>query len=89
MMTRARGQPSRRLLEREYPHQVLVLAETLRGNTLDRAIAFHTNLGIPTRISSICKKDVWYTLYRFAEPNHAKLFQVMFGGDLIQPQSKA
>jgi hypothetical protein len=89
MMTRARGQPSQSLLEREYPHQVLVLAETVRGNTLDRAIAFHTNLGIPTRISSIRKKDVWYTLFRFADPNHAKLFQVMFGGDLVQPQSKA
>jgi hypothetical protein len=89
MMTRAAGQSSRRLLEREYPHQVLVLAETVRGNTLDRAIAFHTNLGIPTRISSIRKKDVWYSLFRFADPNHAKLFQVMFGGDLIQPQSKA
>ena len=56
MMTRARGQPSRRLLEREYPHQVLVLAETLRGNTLNGAFAFHTNLGIPTRISSIRKR---------------------------------
>jgi|SoiMethySBSTD1v2_1073268.scaffolds.fasta_scaffold115295_6 hypothetical protein len=89
MMTCARGQPSRRLLEREYPHQVLVLAETVRGKTLDRVIAFHSNLGISTRISSIRKEDAWYSLFRFADSNHAKLFQVMFGGDRIQPQSKA
>jgi hypothetical protein len=89
MMTRARGQSSRRLLERDYPHQVLVPAETVRGKTLDRVIAFHSNLGISTRISSIRKEDAWYSLFRFADPNHAKLFQVMFGGDLIQPQSKA
>ena len=88
-MTRARGHPSRTLLNRENPHQVLVLAETVRGKTLDRVIAFHSNLGIPSRISSIRKKDAWYTLFRFADPDHAKLFQVMFGGELIQPQSKA
>jgi hypothetical protein len=45
-MTRARGEPSRTLLDREYPHQVLVLAETLRGKVLDRVIDFHMNLGI-------------------------------------------
>ena len=88
-MTRARGQPSRTLLNRENPHQVLVLSETVRGKTLDRVINFHSNLGIPSRISSIRKEDAWYTLFRFADPDHAKLFQVMFGGELIQPQSKA
>jgi hypothetical protein len=84
-MTRARGQPSRTLLDREYPHQVLVLAETLRGRTLDRAIDFHMNLGIPTKSSSIRKQDAWHTLYRFAEPDHAKLFRVMFGGEMVTP----
>ena len=79
-MTRARGQPSRRLLSREYPHEVLLLAETLRGKTLDRVIAFHSNLGIPTRSSSIRKEGVWYVLYHFSDPDHAKLFRVMFGG---------
>jgi hypothetical protein len=33
--------------DREYPHQVLALAETLRGKVLDRVIDFHMNLGIP------------------------------------------
>jgi hypothetical protein len=41
-MTRARGQPSRTLLNRKYPHQVLVLAENIREKTFDRAIAFHS-----------------------------------------------
>jgi hypothetical protein len=68
---------------------VLLLAETLRGKTLDRVIAFHSNLGIPTRSSSIRKEDVWYTLYHFADSDHAKLFRVMFGGEINQAQSKA
>lgn len=33
-MTRARGQLSRALLDREYPHQVLVLAESVGGKML-------------------------------------------------------
>jgi len=86
-MTRARGQPSRHHLKREHPHQVLLLAETLRGNALQRVIAFHNNLGIPTRSSSIRKEDVWYTAYHFADPDHAKLFKVMFGGENSQVQS--
>jgi hypothetical protein len=52
----------------------------LRGNTLDRVIAFHTNLGIPNRSSSIRKEDVWYRLYQFADPDHVKLCRVMLGG---------
>jgi hypothetical protein len=88
-MTRARGQPSRSLLDREYPHQVLVLAETLRGKVLDRVIDFHRNLGIPTKSRSIRKLDAWYTLYCFADPDHAKLFKVMFGGEITQAQLRS
>jgi hypothetical protein len=79
-MTRARGQPSRTLLDREYPHQVLVLADTVRGKTLDTVTDFHVRLGIPTKSRSIRKDDAWYSLYCFADREHAKLFQVMFGG---------
>lgn len=81
-MTRARGQPSRTLLDLEYPHQVLVLAETLRGQILDRVINFHSSLGIPTKSRSIRKHDARYALYYFADPDHAKLFKVMFGGEI-------
>jgi hypothetical protein len=43
------------------------------------------NLGIPTKSSSIRKQDAWHTLYRFAGPDHAKLFRVMFGGEMVTP----
>ena len=86
-MTR-RGQPSRTVLDREYPHQVLVRAENLGGKTLDKVADFHVKLGISTKSRSIRKDDAWYTLYCFADPNHAKLFQVMFGGELDEAQSK-
>jgi hypothetical protein len=81
-MTRARGQPPRTLLNREYPHQVLVRAENVRGNTLNKVADFHVKLGITTKSRSIRKDDAWYSLYCFAEREHARLFQVMFGGEI-------
>ena len=84
-MTRGRGRLSRTLLNLEYPHQVLVLANTVGGKTLDKVYDFHVRLGIPTKRRSIRKDDAWYWLYCFANPNHAKLFR---GGELTQAQSK-
>ena len=83
-MTRARGQPSRTLLDCEYPHQVLVPSESVGGKMLEEEVdTFHAKLGIPTKRRSIRKKDAWYSLYCFADPDHAKLFRVMFGGEAL------
>jgi hypothetical protein len=46
-MTRARGQPSRRMIDREYPHQVTVPAEKIGGKNLDLMIVFHAQIGQP------------------------------------------
>ena len=85
-MTRARGQLSRTLLNREYPHQVLVLAENMRSENVDKVIDFHAKLGIPTKNRSIRKDDAWYSPYCFADPDHAKLFRAMFGGEAVTPR---
>jgi hypothetical protein len=55
-MTRARGQLSQRLLNREFPHQVLVVADNVRGKNLDRVIAFHERAGVPIKSRSARKK---------------------------------
>jgi hypothetical protein len=82
-MTRARGQSSRTLIDREYPYQVLVLAESVGCKMLDEVDAFHVKLGIPTKSRSVRKDDACYSLYCFADREHAKLFQAMFGGELL------
>ena len=88
-MTRGRGRLSRTLHNLEYPHQVLVLANTVGGKTLDKVYDFHVRLGIPTKRRSIRKDDAWYWFYCFANPNHANLFRVMFGGELLdRPPSR-
>jgi hypothetical protein len=82
-MTRARGQSSRTLLNSEYPHQVLVLSDSITGKTLDRVIAFHTQCGIPTKTRAARQDDQWYSLYCFADSQHAARFQAEFGGKII------
>lgn len=82
-MTRARGQSSRTLLDREYPHQVLVAADNVRGKALEKVLDFQAKLGIPVKSRTLRKDDVWCKLYYFDDLDHARLFHVMFGGELI------
>jgi len=66
-MTRARGQPSRTAVNREFPHQVIVPAKSVSGRELDRVIAFHDRLLVPVKSRSAFQNDQWYAIYCFAE----------------------
>lgn len=81
-MSRARGQPPRRLIDRQYPHQVLLPAENVGGKNLDLVIIFHAQIDAPIQSRSIYKEDRWYALYSFSDPQHAKSFQALFGGEI-------
>lgn len=81
-MTRARGQPSRTSIDREYPHQVTVPAGDVGGKNFDLIIVFHAQIGVPQRSRSIFKDDRWYDIYCFADPQHAVSFQAIFGGEI-------
>ena len=82
-MTRARGQSSKTVRNRDFPFQVAVVAETVRGKALDRAISFHKVNRVPIRTHSTFVDDNWYDTYCFARRQHAESFQLLFGGDLI------
>jgi|SRR4029453_8337886 hypothetical protein len=81
--TGARGQPTRTLLIRKFPHQVLILADNVRGRALDSISAFHDDAGVPIKSRSARKDDKWYRLYWFAERRCALSFQLKFGGELL------
>jgi hypothetical protein len=81
-MTRARGQPSRTLLNREYPHQVLVPSWNVRGKMFEKVDAFHVQIGAPLKKRSTLKNDSWHELYCFARRHDADAFQQLFGGHL-------
>lgn len=82
-MTRARGQSTRSLLKCEYPHQVFVLSDSIRGKTLEKVIVFHAQRDIPMKTRSARQGDRWYTLYCFADLQHAFEFRAAFGGGII------
>ena len=86
-MIRARAQLSPTLLNRKYPHRVLVLAENLHEKILNEVNAFHTELGIPIESRSIRKGHAWCSLYCFADLRHAATFQIVFGGELVVQRS--
>ena len=81
-MTRARGQPSRRSIDRDYPHQVLVPAERAGGKNLDFVIVFHAQIDQLQRSRSIFKDDHWCDIFCFAKRSDASAFQALFGGDM-------
>ena len=83
-MTPARGQPSRSVLNQEFPHQVLVLAAIVGGKTLDKIIAFHDQASVPIKSRSARKDNKWYLLYCFAERRQALAFQLLFGGEFVE-----
>ena len=83
-MTRARGQSSRTQRSRDFQFQVTVLAETVHGKVLDRAIAYHKAHGLRLQTHSKFKNDTCYDIYCFAQGQHAESFQLLFGGELSE-----
>ena len=74
---------------RKYPYQVLVLAESVAGQTLSRVIAFCAEHRIPMKSRTVRKRGDRYIKYYFAQRQDAEAFQLMFGGELIQAGSKS
>ena len=82
-MTQARSQSSWTLRSREYPHQVLVPTDSVRGRTFDQVVDFHEQIGVPIKNYTVRKDDDWYLSYCFTERNKAVAFQMLFGGELF------
>jgi hypothetical protein len=83
LMTYARGQASRSLLNREYPHHVLVPADAMRGRLQDEVHTFHDNRSVPMKTHTIRQDDEWYVVFCFADLQTAKEFQLLFGGKAV------
>ena len=71
------------MINKEFPHQILVRADDVRGKDLDRVIKFHDELSVPIKSRSARKNDEWYAIYCFAKREHALSFQLMFGGEML------
>ena len=70
------------MIDRECPHQVIVPAENVGGKNLDFVIVFNAQINIPRHTKSPRKDDRWYEVYCLADPQHARSFQALFGGEM-------
>lgn len=84
-MTRARGQPSRQMIDREYPYQIeMPVPEGGFGTRLDEMHLFHIQVGVVPRTGKgRYDEGVHYLTWCFRDPQHASAFQTLFGGELI------
>jgi hypothetical protein len=83
-MTRARGGITRTLLDRNYPHQVALPAEALRGAEHNMPIYQLSKelAGEPLRYRMI-RDGRELIVFCFARPEDAQTFAGRFGGELL------
>ena len=83
-MSRYKGRQSAASNERNYPHIVeLPVPEGGLGTTLDLIAIFHANLGIEEHHGTgRYQEPRHYVRWCFADPQHARSVQALFGGVL-------
>lgn len=88
-MGRRKGELSSSEMDRQYPHQVMVLASSVAGieggKKLEAALE---GLRVCPRHHSLTKDDQWRTVFCFSEMAHADLFRERFGGEPFDPSSR-
>lgn len=84
MTTRPRGGATRSLLNRQWPHQVALPAEALRGaqNSMPMHALAKELAGEPRRYR-LQRDGRDFTVFCFAEVAHAQAFAERFGGELL------
>src|SRR5688500_11134690 len=87
-MGRRKGEPSPAVIDREFPHQISIPDEWVRGGEFYSIRQFADQLGAASRNHNYCHKDRWHTVFRFREKAHAEKFKSTYGGDLLDPKTR-
>jgi hypothetical protein len=89
-MVRRKGEITSAQIDREWPHQVALPADLVRGSNY---VVIHDfcrseSLSLSPRGHSFRGDDDWHICFCFAERERAERFQGRFGGELIDPASR-
>ena len=88
-MGRRKGELSNSTIDREFPHQVMVLASAVAGSEGGQKLeAALQGLSVCDRRHSVFKDDQWHTVFCFSDKTHADLFRERFGGEPFDPFSR-
>jgi hypothetical protein len=82
MMTRRRGELTRRTIDRDWPHQIALRADQVMGKNYDLARHFCRYLSLCPRGHAFRRDDTDYVVFCFADLAHAASFRERFGGEL-------
>ena len=82
-MARRKGELSQKTIDREWPHQVAITAETCRGAGYVTTHYFCEGLSLCPRQRYFRRDDRDYVVFCFSEAVHAELFRARFYGEMV------
>lgn len=82
-MVKRKGELSRTTSNREWPFQVALVAEKVRGNGYVTTHYFCDGLSLCPRHGYFRRDDRDYVVFRFADAGDAELFRARFDGEIV------
>lgn len=85
-----KGELSKAMMDRQWPHQVVLPAPRCAGGTYVsiRLFCDEHGLSLCTRTHSFRRDDLDHVVFCFAERRHAEKFPERFGGDFLDPKDR-
>jgi hypothetical protein len=87
-MAKRKGELTNAQVDRDYPHQVIILAREVCGPQGGITALFMANANVAPRTHSVREDNEWYTIYCFADESHADQFIALFGGERFDPKTR-
>ena len=84
-MSRRKGELSPNRADREWPHQISLLADDCCGGNYHRVHMFADTLSVAPRGHSYFHNDKWHRVFCFREKTDAEKFKAKFGGEWFGP----
>ena len=88
-MAKRKGELSQRTIDREWPYQVAIPAETCRGDGYVTTHYFCEGLSLCPRHGYFRRDDRDYVVFCFADASHAELFRARFRGEVVAARKRA
>jgi hypothetical protein len=83
-----KGELSKAQIDRGWPHQVALRADRCTGAQYDVIRGFCNDLSLCPRGHYFRRDDVGFNVFCFAEKDHAEMFCVKFGGEMVDAKKR-
>jgi hypothetical protein len=87
-MTPRKGELPPATIDRQWPHQVALPADQLKGANNAVIHEFCGGLSLCPRNHTVHRDDVAYVVFCFADASHAERFRERFGGERFDPKDR-